>query len=80
MLKENLTVRCLIASSLQSFETYKNNLSTHCLKSESLIKFVGLIDYFSRKINNRIALIDKFLMIAAHHCLRPSFMNSVTYT
>jgi hypothetical protein len=35
----------------------------------ALITFVALIDEFSRKTNNRIALTDKFVMIAVHQCL-----------
>ncbi len=32
------------------------------------IKFVALSDKMSRKKNHRIALTDKFSIIAAHHC------------
>jgi hypothetical protein len=33
-----------------------------------LIKFIALSDKMSRKKNHRIALTDKFSIIAAHHC------------
>jgi hypothetical protein len=39
------------------------------LNPMALIKFVALIDQFSRKTNNCIALTDKFGMIAAHYWL-----------
>jgi hypothetical protein len=35
---------------------------------KAFIKFVALSDKMSRKKNHRIALTDKFSIIAAHHC------------
>ncbi len=38
------------------------------LNLKAFIKFVALSDKMSRKKNHRIALTDKFSIIAAHHC------------
>jgi hypothetical protein len=54
--------------SLQSFKACKKVYRFIASNLRALIKFVALIDQFSRKTNNCIAfLADKFVMIAAHH-------------
>ncbi len=60
---------CYAEQSLCRLEYWspKENLSIHRFKSEGFIKFVALSDKMSRKTNHRIALTDKFSIIAAHH-------------
>jgi hypothetical protein len=55
----------LITSSLQSIEASKKIYRFKALNQRALIKFVTFIDQFSRKSTNRIALTDKFVMIAS---------------
>jgi hypothetical protein len=41
------------------------------LNLKTFIKFVALSNKMSRKTNHRIALTDKFSIIAAHQCCDP---------
>jgi hypothetical protein len=61
----------MIALSLRKLKS-KRNLSIHRFKSEGFYQIYRFVRQNVQEINYRIALTDKFLIIAAHHCIQPS--------